>query len=144
MIRFVFYFTTIIMPLLLSNSLQAQGIGKGCLGGSPNCIDTKSNANYNEKMNFIKTGENQLQLRVQKNTLSETEQQSIAGNTFDNLDLKSNLIFFQELDFALDYQLIVEHRLNPEYNTVKSGNYPMEMVGNEVIITLTLRKSTKK
>lgn len=143
MIRFIVYLTLFILSFLVSNSLQAQGIGKGCLGGSPICVDSKSNTNNNEKISFIKTAKNQLQLRLQINTLSETEQQSIAGNTFDNLDLKSNLVFFQELDLVLDDQLIADYKLNPEYNTVKSGNYPMEVVGNEVIIILTLTKSTK-
>lgn len=144
MIRFIVHFMIILMSLLLSNSLQAQGIGRECFGKSPTCVDTKSSTNNNEKMSFIKTGENQLQLRVQKNTLSEMEQQSIVGNTFDNLDSKSNLVFFQELDLVLDSQLLVENNLNPDYNTVKSGSYPLEIVENEVIITLSLTKSTKK
>ncbi len=144
MIRFIIYLSIFILSFLVSNSVQAQGIGKGCLGGSPICIDNKSNTNNNEKMNFIKTGENQLQLRVEKNTLTENEQRSIAGNTFDNVDLKSSLVFFQELDFVLDSQLLIEKKLNPEYNTVKSGNYPMEIIGDEVIIILTLTNSTKK
>ncbi len=144
MIRFVVYLSIFILTFLVSNSVQAQGIGRECIGQSPTCIDTKSNSNNNEKMSFIKTGEHQLQLRVERSKLSENEQRSIAGNTFDNIDLKSSLVFFQELDFVLDSQLLIEKKINPTYNTVKSGNYPMEIVGDEVIINLTLTMSNKK
>jgi hypothetical protein len=144
MIRFVVYLSIFILSFLVSNSVQAQGFGTGCLGGSPTCVDTKSNTNNNEKISFIKTGEHQLQLRVEKSKLSENEQRSIAGNTFDKINLKSNLVFFQELDFVLDSQILIEKKLNPAYNTVKSGNYPMEIVGDEVIIYLTLTKNIIK
>lgn len=144
MIRFVFYFTTIFMSLLLSNSLQAQGFGKGCLGGSPTCVDTKFNSNNKERTTYLKSGENQIQLKVPTDSLSEMEQESIAGKPFARMDLKSTLVFFQELDLILDSQLLVEHNLNPEYNTVKSGRYPMEVVGNEIVISLTLTKSINK
>ena len=138
--------TLIVLPLLsiAQNELKinAEIRGRSCNGGLGLCsVSISSDAkkiNQENKLSAFKIDETTVVLEFHNTLLSEEEQKSLLNTTLSKITASQTIDFVQEEDVTIDPQSLLLLGIEPKYNTIKKGKYPL-LVSNETIkITLKL------
>ena len=143
----ILYTATLIMLPLLSIAqtelkINAEIRGRSCNGGLGLCsVSTTSEiqkTNQEYKTTAFKLDETTVVLEFHKTLLSEEEQKSLLNTTLSKITASQTIDFVQEEDVTIDPQSLLLLGIEPKYNTIKKGKYPL-LVSNETIkITLKL------
>ena len=143
----ILYTATLIMLPLLSIAqtelkINAEIRGRSCNGGLGLCsVSTTSEiqkTNQEYKTTAFKLDETTVVLEFHKTLLSEEEQKSLLNTTLSKITASQIIDFVQEEDVTIDPQTLLLLGIEPKYNTIKKGKYPL-LVSNETIkITLKL------
>jgi hypothetical protein len=143
----ILYTATLIMLPLLSIAqtelkINAEIRGRSCNGGLGLCsVSTTSEiqkTNQEYKTTAFKLDETTVVLEFHKTLLSEEEQKSLLNTTLSKITASQTIDFVQEEDVTIDPQTLLLLGIEPKYNTIKKGKYPL-LVSNETIkITLKL------
>lgn len=136
----------IALPLLsIAQSelkINADIRGRNCSGGLGLCSvsstsESKTN-NQEFKTTAYKLDETTLILEFNKTLLSEEEQRSMLNTTLDKITTSQTFVFIQEEDVVIDSETLVLLGIAPKFNTIKKGNYPLEITANTIKVTLKL------
>ena len=122
--------------------VNADSRGRSCNGGLGIChistnLEMQKNATSN-KTTALKLNDITFELVFDKNLLSEQEQKSLCNKTLDKIIVTDVIHFTQEDDLIIDTQTLQLLEINPKYNTLKKGKYPLHFSDNNIKITLTL------
>jgi len=122
--------------------INAEIRGRSCNGGLGLCsVSTTSEiqkTNQEYKTTAFKLDETTVVLEFHKTLLSEEEQKSLLNTTLSKITASQTIDFVQEEDVTIDPQTLLLLGIEPKYNTIKKGKYPL-LVSNETIkITLKL------
>jgi len=122
--------------------INAEIRGRSCNGGLGLCsVSTTSEiqkTNQEYKTTAFKLDETTVVLEFHKTLLSEEEQKSLLNTTLSKITASQTIDFVQEEDVTIDPQSLLLLGIEPKYNTIKKGKYPL-LVSNETIkITLKL------
>lgn len=110
-----------------------------CLGGLGFCSINSGTAKGEGFKNFfaVKTGVKSFQLIIKRKEWTKEEEKELTGKT---LQLGSSTQFVMEHDLILDEDTLTSMGLNPVYNTITAGSYPMVVNKAQIIISVTLAK----
>lgn len=87
-----------------------------------------------------KVTESTFVLRVKKTGISAQEESKIAGKTFSEIGSTERPTFEQTDTFIIDENSLQNMGIQPEYNKILPGNYPISILSDTVEITFTLSK----
>lgn len=116
--------------------------GRDCNGGRGICSASKTNA-PNNKIRIQNIGDNTFVLSISRSSLSEKEETGIAGKFFSGFQSGFPNTFTQNEDVEFSNDVLKTLGVNPRFNLLKTGNYPMSIDETEVKIILTLSKGGK-
>jgi hypothetical protein len=147
--KYLFYAATFLLPLLSVAQTEAKIIeadirGRGCLGGLGLCtiqapqetISGKTNTTPKTSIKLVSP--NVFFLEIDKKQLSESEQKSIAGKLLTLVSEKESLSFVQEVDLIIDEKTLIYLGIDPKYNLLKAGNYPLTIISEKISVSFTL------
>lgn len=140
--------TTIILLLFCAiinaqnseSKLEIDIRGRECKGGVGLCtIESNTNKNSStEKFYLLKISETELQLTIKTDALTIEDQKFLFGKEIETISEIEKFYFNQDYDFELSYETINLLKLTTKNPTIKSGLYPIKLVGNRAIILLKL------
>ena len=143
----ILYTATLIMLPLLSIAqtelkINAEIRGRSCNGGLGLCsVSTTSEiqkTNQEYKTTAFKLDETTVVLEFHKTLLSEEEQKSLLNTTLSKITASQTIDFVQEEDVTIDPQSLLLLGIEPKYNTIKKGKYPLLVTNETIKITLKL------
>lgn len=117
--------------------------GRDCAGGGGLCSVNKTSSPNND-IDIQKLNKNTFVLNILRASLTLDEEISVAGNYFSSFQAILPKIFIQDGDLQFNNDVLEVIGIDPKYNLLKTGNYPMQIKEDEVIITLTLTERSKK
>ena len=138
--------TLIVLPLLCiaqtELKINAEIRGRSCNGGLGLCsVSTTSElqkTNQEIKAKAVKINDTTVVLAFDKTLLSEQEQKSLFNSTFNKITTTETIYFIQEEDLTIDSQTLQLLGIDPKYNTLKKGKYPLAITPDAIKITLQL------
>ncbi len=140
-------FLTVVMLLSMISFAQTEKLkstqttfgryGSDCSSGRGACSFTVSTEAKAERLTK-KSSENNITLEIKRALLTSEEQICIAGQTFATIKAGENPKFVQQEPLILDNLSLKSLDINPLYNTIQPGNYPMLITKDKVIIVFTL------
>lgn len=116
--------------------------GRDCNGGLGLCSVNKMST-PNDNLSIQKIGENTFVLAINRSSLTEAEETSIAGQPFSALEANFPKIFTQPENLLFGSEVVQALGLAPKYKLLKKGSYPMVIEAAVVKITLTLSEAGK-
>lgn len=141
-----------ISQVLFSQSLKTTPsqatfgrYGSDCSSGRGACSFTSSKTATAPIQNFRtskKISENTFLLEIKKNTLTEEEEIKIAGKPFSQIKQNETISFVQEQKLVIDKESLQNLDIDPKFNTVNPGNYPLTVDKETVKILFTLSEKT--
>lgn len=143
----ILYTATLIMLPLLSIAqselkINAEIRGRSCSGGLGLCsVSTTSEIQKNNqeyKTTAFKLDETTVVLEFHKTLLSEEEQKILLNTTLSKITASPTIDFVQEEDVTIDPQSLLLLGIEPKYNTIKKGKYPLLVTNETIKITLKL------
>lgn len=138
--------TLIVLPLLsiaqTELKINAEIRGRSCNGGLGLCSITSTlemqKTNQEIKTSAIKINDTTVVLAFDKTLLSEQEQKSLFNSTLSKITTNEKIDFIQEDDLTIDIQTLLLLGIDPKYNTLKKGNYPLIIANDTIKVTLKL------
>ena len=138
--------TLIVLPLLsiaqTELKINVEIRGRSCNGGLGLCsVSTTSEmqkANQEIKTKAVKINDTTVVLAFNKTLLSEQEQKSLFNSTLNTITTTEKIDFIQEEDLTIDIQTLLLLGIDPKYNTLKKGNYPLVISNDTIKVTLQL------
>lgn len=125
-----------------SSSAQATfgRYGSDCSSGRGACSFTssKTTAKTTDFSTSKKISEHTILLEIQRTVLSSDEEIKIAGKSFSQINPGETLAFVQQQPLEIDIESLQNLAINPKFNTILPGNYPMTIDINSVKITFIL------
>lgn len=114
--------------------------GRDCNGGSGLCsIGTSSSKLSNMKnFNITKLTSKSMVIEIEASKLTIEEQNIFFGKTYAQVLADEQLFFIQEQDFIFDINTLLYLELDPAYRLLKRGTYPIEIVNDTVLVTVSL------
>ena len=136
----------IALPLLsiaqTERTITADIRGRNCSGGLGLCSVSTSveleKTNQEYKTLAFKLDESTVELQFNKTLLSEEEQKSLLNTTLMKITASQNIEFVQEEDLVIDNETLLFLGIAPKYNTIKKGNYPLEITDHTIKVKLKL------
>jgi len=138
--------TLIVLPLLsiaqTELKINAEIRGRSCNGGLGLCrISTNlemQKTNQEIKTSALKINDTTVVLVFDNTLLSEQEQKSLLNTTLSKITASQTIDFVQEDDVTIDPQSLLLLGIEPKYNTIKKGKYPLLVTNETIKITLKL------
>ena len=113
-------------------------IGRGlCTISTPTSI-----ANSNTMKNFTtyKQSENTMVIELEATKLSSEDQNLIFGKEYSKMNSNETLTFVQNEDYIFDIDTLIYLGFDVNYKFLKKGNYPLSIIKDKILVTLTLSK----
>ena len=111
--------------------------GSDCSSGRGACSFTVSAEAKSERL-IKKSSEHNITLEINRALLTPEEQIRIAGQLFATIKAGENPKFVQQEALIVDKSSLKSLDINPLYNTIQPGNYPMQITKDKVTIVFTL------
>lgn len=141
--KYKYIIPTILLPLLSiaqteTKVLQADIRGRSCAGGLGVCSTTPEISKISIK-NFIvsKLTDNAINLTIRIADLSQKDQSMLFGKT-DSVLKEEVLVFHQDADYFFEKEFLSELGFATNLYVVKKGDYPLRIIKDYAILTLTL------
>lgn len=150
MIRFIITTTTLLLASLSFSQVntgkesqgtlsgRACGLGRGvCDITPPNSITKSANM---KNFTTYKQSENTMVIELDATTLSVDDQKMIFGKEYSKMTSNETLTFEQEEDYVFDIDTLIYLGFDVNFKYLKKGTYPLSIVKDKVLVTLTLSK----
>jgi len=127
-----------------NKSMPAQATfgryGSDCSSGRGACSFTssKTTAKITDFRTSKKISEHTILLEIKRATLTPEDEIKIAGKLFSQINDGETLTFIQQQQLEIDAESLRNLTINPKFNTILPGNYPMTIDINSVKITFIL------
>lgn len=114
--------------------------GRDCNGGSGLCSFEQSIGKNNSATNVVlkKISDKTIAMIIDRESLSKETQISITGKSFSEISEKEHSEFTQEKDISLDDGVLRNLEIDPKYNLIKEGKYPILLEEEKVVVILPL------
>lgn len=114
--------------------------GRDCNGGSGICSTSTTSGKMTSMkiFNITKLNSKSMIIEIEASKLTIEEQNVFFGKTYAEVLADEQLLFIQEQDFIFDINTLLYLELDPAYRLLKRGTYPIEIVNDTVIVTITL------
>jgi hypothetical protein len=150
MIRQIITISTII---IVNTSYSQVNSGKGSVGefngklcdiGRGLCTisapSSMTNSNTMKNFTTYKQSENTMVIELEATTLSIEDQKLIFGTEYSKMTSNDTLTFIQNEDYIFDADTLIYLGFDMNYKYLKKGSYPLTIVKDKVMVTLTLSK----
>lgn len=84
---------------------------------------------------------NTIVLEIKRSVIAVSEEIRIAGKPFADFTANEPTVFVQQEDLILSSETLKNLNIEPQYNTIKMGNYPMSITKDKVEVVFTLTAS---
>jgi hypothetical protein len=122
-----------------SKPLNMDIRGRSCNGGSGLCsITIGSKQTGMKNFNITKLTSKSMVIEIEASKLTLEEQKVFFGKTYAQVLTDEDLFFIQEQDFIFDINTLLYLELDPAYRLLKRGTYPIEIVNDTVLVTVSL------
>ncbi len=111
--------------------------GADCSSGRGACSFTVS-PDANSGQSSKKASDKSVTLEINRNQLTPDEEIRIAGKSFAQFKSTETPIFIQQETIILDKTTLKNLDINPIFNAIQPGNYPMQITKDKVTIVFTL------
>lgn len=153
MLRFIITTTSLLLAYVsfsqINPGYETEGefngklcdIGRGlCTFGAPSTL--KSTANSTTMKNFItyKQSENTMIIELEATKLSIDDQKTIFGKEYSKMTSNETLSFVQSEDYVFDMDTLIYLGFDVNFKFLKKGSYPLTIVKDKVLVTLTLSR----
>lgn len=91
-----------------------------------------------KSIKIIKQQVNIVLLEFEINELSLEEQIAHFGKEITKMSLTEKPVFFQNDDFVFDEATLIYLELDPKYNLLKKGNYPLQISNDKLHVVMKL------
>ena len=147
-------FVSALTVIMLSMHLSAQTLEKPALVQASfgrygsDCSSGRGTCSFSVSKNGLKTipgkntkrlSENSFLLQVDRNILTKSDEVSIAGTVFNEMNPGETVFFIQQDDIALDAITVQNLQIDEKYSKIAAGSYPMSISKNTVEIIFTLK-----
>jgi hypothetical protein len=113
-------------------------IGRGlCTISAPNSY---SNTTTMKNFTTYKQSENTMVIELQATQLTIEDQKMIFGKEYSKMTPEETLTFVQSEDYIFDINTLIYLGFDINYKLLKKGSYPLTIVKDRVLVTLTLSK----
>jgi hypothetical protein len=114
--------------------------GRGCNGGSGLCSTTITGSKQSNMKNFniTKLTSKSMVIEIEASKLTIEEQNIFFGKSYAQVLADEQLLFIQEQDFVFDINTLLYLELDPAYRVLKRGSYPIEIVNDTILVSVTL------
>ena len=113
-------------------------IGRGlCTITTPTSI---TNSSTMKNFTTYKQSENTMVIELEATKLSTDDQKLIFGKEYSKMSPNETLTFLQTEDYVFDMDTLIYLGFDVNYKFLKKGNYPLTIVKDKVMVTLTLSK----
>ena len=121
-----------------------RGSGQDCFGSKANCTFQTQALSEAGKLNAkylaYALDEHTLVLEVQNEKLNAQEKAKITAVSFKEINANEPTYFEMEEYFVMDKESLILLGVNPVYNTIDIGKYPIVKIDNKLLITIPLKK----
>ncbi|MBL7886285.1 MAG: hypothetical protein JNJ52_06025 [Flavobacterium sp.] len=134
-------FTLYCAPVIAqTKSIGLDIRGRDCGGGSGLCSigSTGSKQSNMKNFNITKLSSKSMVIEIEASKLTLEEQNIFFGKSYAQVLTDEQLLFFQEQDFVFDINTLLYLELDPAYRVLKRGTYPIEIVNDTILVSLTL------
>ncbi len=120
--------------------LNADIRGRDCYGGSGLCsvIIPELAKSDIKNIKIIKQQEGTILLQFEINELSLEEQIAHFGKELTKMSSTEKSVFFQNDDFVFDRAMLIYLEIDPKYNLLKKGNYPVQISFDKLEVVMKL------
>lgn len=138
---------------LISLAASSQNFGKAAQGefngrvcdiGRGLCTITPPNTNNKsttiKNYTTYKQSENTMIIELDTNNLSVEDQKKVFGKEYSKITSNEELTFVQEADYVFSLDMLLYLGFDILYKNLKKGTYPLAIIKDKVLITLTLSK----
>lgn len=113
-------------------------IGRGlCTITNPTSI---TNSSTMKNFTTYKQSENTMVIELEATKLSTDDQKLIFGKEYSKMSPNETLTFLQNEDYVFDMDTLIYLGFDVNYKFLKKGSYPLTIVKDKVMVTLTLSK----
>jgi len=136
----------IIILLSLTSIAQAQKSvnisadirGRSCAGGLGLCSSSAISEKAISSISAQKISDRTVLFIIDKKSLTIENQKSLAGKELSKVSTTEKSDFKQETDVSFDIKTLLALGFDPKYAVIKTGNYPMIIDSDKVLVTFTL------
>ena len=128
------FFTIAQTQLKISADIR----GHACSGGFGLCSAVSIAEKINSTISAQKISDTTILFIIDKASLSIENQKSIVGKELSKVTSTEKLDFVQEVNIAFDLQTLLKLGFDSKYSIIKTGNYPMIIEKDKVLVTFTL------
>ena len=149
MIRIILSITLFLMSLCtfgqhIGKEVQGDFNGKLCDIGRGLCsITPPDHANKSATMknyNTYKQSENKMVIELDMDTITVQNQKKFFGKEYAKIAPNEELTFVQDDDFVFSSETLQYLGFEKSLKHLKKGQYPLAIIKNRIVITLTLSK----
>lgn len=136
---------------LLSLGTSAQTDGKGAQGdfsgklcdiGRGLCVmtppDPSNKSTTMKNYNTYKKSEDKMVIELDINTITVQDQKKFFGKEYAKIAPDEQLTFVQDDDFVFSPETLRYLGFDESFKYLKKGEYPLAIIKNKILITLTL------
>lgn len=123
---------------------QGDFSGKLCDIGRGLCViappDPGNKSTSMKNYNTYKQSENKMIIELDLNTMTKDDQTKFFGKEYAQLKSNEELTFVQEDDFQFSTETLRYLGFDSSLKNLKKGEYPLAIIKDKILITLTLSK----
>jgi hypothetical protein len=124
--------------------IQAEFNGRLCDIGRGLCTLTPPNTTLKsttmKNYTTYKQSENTMIIELETTTLSTEDQIKFFGKEYSKITSNEKLTFVQDADHVFSVEALLYLGFDLSYKNLKKGTYPLSIIKDKVLITLTLTK----
>lgn len=148
MIRLIISVTVLLISLCasaqnLGKPTQGDFNGQRCNGSLGICYVTPPTTNKSTTMkNYTtyKQSEKTMIIELETTALSIEDQIKFFGKEYSKITTNEKLTFVQDADHIFSIEALLYLGFDLSYKNLKKGTYPLSIIKDKVLITLTLTK----
>ncbi|RTY93969.1 hypothetical protein [Flavobacterium sp. GT3R68] len=140
--KYLNYIAIILLPLLSiaqteTKLLQADIRGRSCAGGLGVCSTSPVSKNSLKNFTVTKISGNTINLTILITDLSPEDQSMLFEKRYPTYQ-EEILVFHQDEDYAFEKKFLTELGVDINYYQVKKGDYPLRLIKEYAVLTITL------
>lgn len=150
MIRLIITIASLLAASICSSqvnsgkALEGNFNGKLCGIGRGLCtiktVTTLTKSTIMKNYTTYKQSENTMVIELDAANLSKEDQIKFFGKEYANFSPNEALTFVQDEDFVFDMDTLIYLDFDINYQYLKKGTYPISIIKDKVLVTLTLSK----
>lgn len=148
MVKIILTLTTFLLSLFSAAQTTGRIVegnfnGRNCISNRGLCdIDSTLTANRSNMkiFNTYKQSANTMVIELETSKLSTDDQVKFFGKEYSKMTPNETLTFVQDDDFTFDVDTLIYLGFDVNYKFLKKGTYPLVIVKDKILVTLTLSK----